>query len=108
MFKLLIESSKDITSLSINFADGTVQTVEGPEGPDITESQTPEVQKSRKSRKSKKPKNHTEDSFTSAKDELLDLSADFGSYNSGKVQKPEIQEVQREIKVASELQNLDI
>lgn len=98
MFKLLIECSKDISELSINFTDGTsvVRTSEPPEPSENTQ------------RKSKK----SQTQFKQAKEELLDLSTDFstdfGSLQAEPVKKPEIKENTRAPRVAHELQNLDI
>lgn len=98
MFRLLIESSKDIDSLSINFSDGT----------SVIES-----------KKSDKPGSKTKskkDEFTKAKDELLnfsrnqelDTSEEFGKISNSKISKPDTQIEERSTKVATELQNLDI
>lgn len=94
MFKLLIECTKDIESLSINFSDGTSVVTESdkisPQG-----DATPD-------------KEQSSDSFRSTKDELLDTDVDFNSIKNEIIQKPEITLTNREAKVASELQNLDI
>lgn len=98
MFRLLIESSKDIDSLSINFSDGT----------SVIESKKPD--KPEKKTKSKK------DEFTKAKDELLnfsrnqelDTSEEFGKISNSKISKPDTHIEERSTKVATELQNLDI
>lgn len=97
MFKLLIECSKDISELSINFTDGTsvVRTSEPPEPPEPSENAQ---------HKSKK----SQTQFKQAKEELLDLSTDFGNPQAESVKKPEIKENTRAPRVAHELQNLDI
>lgn len=90
MFKLLIECSKDISEIHINFTDGT-SVVKSPESLELQNS------------KPKKPK------FAEAREELLDLDYDncSGSF-SETVKKPDIVNPIRKAKVASELQNLDI
>ena len=94
MFKLLIECSKDISELSINFTDGTsvVRTSEPSEPSENTQH------------KSKK----SQTQFKQAKEELLDLSTDFRVSQAELVTKPEIKENARVPRVAHELQNLDI
>lgn len=94
MFKLLIESSKDITSLSINFADGTSQVMNN--GP--IEKNTLEKPKS-----DEKPSK-----FEEAKQDLIDTSLYESTKTFENIQKPKIEDINREAKVASELQNLDI
>lgn len=94
MFKLLIECSKDISELSINFTDGT-SVVRASEPPELSENTQ---------HKSKK----SQTQFKQAKEELLDLSTDFGSLQAELVKKPEIKENTRAPRVAHELQNLDI
>lgn len=108
MFKLLIECTKDISEISINFTDGT-SVVKS------SESETPETPESKPDKKPKpnvpKPK---EPNFSDARRELLDL-ADWDSSNTSvsnvkpsQVIKPEIANHDRQVKVATELQNLDI
>lgn len=92
MFKLLIECTKDISEISINFTDGT-SVVKS------SESETSE------SKPDKKP------NFSEARRELLDWDSSNTSVSNVKpsqVSKPEISDHDRQVKVATELQNLDI
>lgn len=93
MFKLLIECTKDISEISINFTDGT----------SVVKSSEPETIKP-KPEKPKKP------NFSEARRELLDLgdSSNIPNVKSSRVLKPEIANHDRQVKVATELQNLDI
>lgn len=97
MFKLSIECSKDISELHINFADGTSAVVENtthepPEKnstiPNALKKNTPKISRSSKP-------------FTP-----IDMSETH--VNQDKVKLPEIQPISRPVKVADELQNLDI
>lgn len=96
MFKLLIECTKDIESLSINFADGT----------SVVKEKNEVSTASKDSAKNPKwPK--SKETFNEAKDELLDTDVEFNSMKSEIVEKPEIKEKVRDAKVASEIQNLE-
>lgn len=97
MFKLLIECTKDIESLSINFSDGTSVVTESDKIPPSGKS--PDKEQSNNSFRSYKD---------SSQGELLDTDVDFDSIKNEIIQKPEITQTNREAKVASELQNLDI
>ena len=92
MFKLLIECSKDISEISINFTDGT----------SVVKSTEPESQPTQPTQPNQKPK------FTEAREELLDLDYSRTESFSETVKKPDIVNPIRKAKVASELQNLDI
>lgn len=98
MFKLLIECTKDIESLSINFADGTSVVKEKSKPLDSPES--------KKKPKVKDSLDSTE-SFNKAKGELLDTDVDFNSMKSEVIKKPEIHDKIRDAKVANEIQNLE-
>jgi hypothetical protein len=93
MFKLVIECSKDIDNLSINFTDGTSV---------VTESKPKETKeaKVKEIKESKKPERKPLDSY-------LDTEDDY-EIQQEVVQKPFIQDVQRPAKVSEELQNLDL
>lgn len=97
MFKLVIECSKDISNLSIDFTDGTSVVTE-------TKPQEP-----RESRESKEIKNKESKSKEPRKplDEYLNTEEDH-SYEQNLVQKPIIENIQRPVKVSEELQNLDL
>ena len=90
MFKLLIECSKDISEIHINFTDGTSVVKSPDEEPKLTD---------------KKPK---KTGFDEAREELLDLNSEDSITEFNKVKKPEIVNPIRKAKVATELQNLDI
>ena len=99
MFKLLIECTKDISEISINFTDGTsvVKSSESP-GPETIKP---------------KPENPKKPSFSEARRELLDLDdsstpSNISNVKPSQVTKPEIANHDRQVKVATELQNLDI
>jgi hypothetical protein len=97
MFKLNIESTKDINELHIKFADGSsvVTTssnnhLASASGVPVHEVVTPTQKKSAR------------------KEEFLNLDADFGGVSQEIVKPPEINRSDRPVKVANELQNLDI
>ena len=93
MFKLLIECSKDIQFLQINFSDGTsVVTSKEPKEP--KENKTERIQKEPILPKRKNL------------EEYLDTDTDF-SINQEVIEKPVIQDLIRPPKVTDELQNLD-
>lgn len=106
MFKLNIKCTKDISFLKINFADGTSTVLE--DNPSSSE------QKSLKEVKKKEPKVITEKSQTRKnylKDDFLptdDGDSNFMIKNSQNVKLPELPDIDRPVKVADELQNLDI
>lgn len=95
MFKLVIECSKDIDNLSINFSDGTSV---------VTES-APREPKEPKEPKIKEVKEHKEP--RRKLDTYLDTEDDY-EITQDVVEKPIIQDVQRPAKVSDELQNLDL
>ena len=110
-FKLLIECSKDIDKLSIDFSDGTSVIQESPDNSEIEKHQetksptrtSPNRKKNTSSRNPDKPKMHNN------QDTFLDLDAyDDVPVQSDVVQKPVIDDKERDVKVAEELQNLDI
>lgn len=108
-FKLLIECSKDIDKLSIDFSDGTSVIQESPDKPD-----KPKIEKHQDNKKSPKPTskhkpNPDKPKTKNNQDDLLDLNAyDDDPVQSDVVQKPVIEDRERDVKVAEELQNLDI
>lgn len=105
MFKLLIECSKDIDNLSINFSDGTSVITETNQDKEIkkTQEQKTKIQKESKEvnevKEIKEPRRKLES--------YLDTEMDF-SNSQEVVQKPIIQEVNRPANVSDELQNLDL
>ena len=99
MFKLLIECSKDIQFLQINFSDGTsVVTSKEPK-----ENKTEKIQK-----ENKEIKEPNEPILPKRKnlEKYLDTDTDF-SINQEVIEKPVIQDLIRPPKVTDELQNLD-
>ena len=90
-FRLLIECSKDIDSLSIDFSDGTSE---------VVESAPP--------KKKKKPR-LTRDALPKYADETaLDTSGNFGGISDEVVALPNIQDRDRDPSVAPELQNFEM
>ena len=102
MFKLLIECSKDIDNLSINFSDGTSVITETNQDKEIKnqQEQKTKIQKESKEVKEIKEPRRKLESY-------LDTEMDF-SIQQEVVQKPIIQEVNRPANVSAELQNLDL
>lgn len=80
MFKLLIECTKDIDKLSIDFSDGSSVIKEKPPNEQVKNKE----------------------------DLLLDDYDYTQTQTKQKIDKPIIEEHERPVKVASELQNLDI
>ena len=89
-FKLLIECSKDIQFLQINFSDGT-SVVTSKEPKENREPKEPILPKAPKRKNL---------------EEYLDTDTDF-SINQEVIEKPVIQDLIRPPKVTDELQNLD-
>lgn len=96
-FRLLIECTKDIDKLSIDFSDGTsmVQHTPDPDPKPKTGVKRPEGQR------------HDEESTPSRKDAFIDTDAEFGSVSQEVVSLPTISTADRPVKVAEELQNMD-
>ncbi len=97
MFKLNIESTKDINELHIKFADGSSvvtttsnNNLASPSGVQVHDV-VAQTQKN-----------------PLRKEEFLDLDTDFGGVSQEVVKPPEINRSDRPVKVANELQNLDI
>lgn len=95
MFKLNIESTKDINELHITFADGTSI---------VSTSNNHHSVRQPNAEIHKKPKDQTD----KRKEKFLDLDSDFGGISQEVVNLPEINRSERPVNVASELQNLDI
>jgi len=101
-FELNIKSSKDITSLSINFADGT-----------STVTSSNKVEKIHKEPKNNSDvikddhNDHNTKKTRGRKEQFLDTEADYSSLSQEVVQLPKIDVINRPVKVAEELQNLD-
>jgi len=100
-FRLLIECSKDIDSLKINFSDGTSV---------INQSNhvNPETEHNTVANASNAA-NETEHSHVSRHEELLDFNDYDEREKEEVIELPNIDDTSnREVKVAEELQNLDI
>jgi len=78
-FRLLIECTKDIDSLNINFADGSTSVVHSPDEPSFNNDEP-----------------------------ALDLSEDSYEKSTESIQLPSTDISDRPVNVASELQSLDI
>ena len=99
MFKLLIECSKDIDTLSINFSDGTSVVTEA-KPKEIKENKELKETKIKESKEIKKVQRKPLDTYLDTEDDY-EIQQDV-------LQKPFIQDIQRPAKVSDELQNLDI
>lgn len=97
MFKLSIECTKDISELHINFTDGTSAIVEQPNKP-ISKG----IPKALKKNTSDRPLNPLK-----PLSEFDDVST-TSEINQSKVKLPDIETHARPVKVAEELQNLDL
>lgn len=99
MFKLSIESSKDIDELHINFSDGSsvVTTSDGVTSSSKSKQPNKQPSKSKETKATPRPK----------QEQTLDLDADFGNVSNEVVKPPEIHREERPISVAEELQNFD-
>ena len=93
-FRLLIECSKNIDELHINFSDGTSSVVEKPDKPKVSK----ELEKVKEPKERKEPRKSL--------DTYLDTEEDY-SIQQEIIKKPEIAELNRPAKVSDELQNLD-
>lgn len=105
MFKLVIESTKDIDKLSIDFADGSSVVQESPKKTRAL-NEPHEHKEIKKSKKSKKVENK---SFLD-KDFLDTEEEETKEIHQSIVEKPNISDISKErsVKVANELQNLNI
>jgi hypothetical protein len=103
MFKLNIECTKDINELHITFADGTSVVTSNSSSAVVS---APRVPREPKPQQEKVKPERTE--RADRQEKFLDTDADFGSVSQEVVQLPEINRTDRPVKVASELQNLDI
>ena len=92
-FKLLIECSKDIQFLQINFSDRTSV---------VTSKEPKEPKENREPKEIKEPMLPKRKNL----EEYLDTDTDF-SINQEVIEKPVIQDLIRPPKVTDELQNLD-
>ena len=95
-FKLLIECSKDIDTLHINFSDGT----------SVVTSKDEKPEKIKEHKDSKEEKSTTEKQKRKQLEQYLNTDEDF-TVNSEIIEKPKIEDLVRPPKVTDELQNLD-
>lgn len=98
-FRLLIECTKDIDKLSIDFSDGTSMVQHTPD-PDLKPKNTNPMVRPEGER-------HDEESKPSRADAFIDTDAEFGSVSQEVVSLPTIPVGDRPVKVAEELQNMD-
>ena len=99
MFKLLIECSKDIDTLSINFSDGT-SVVTSKDVPIEAKPKEISKHKEHKEPKERKKLDTYLESYLDAED-ATEICKEV-------VKKPEISDLNRPAKVSDELQNLDL
>lgn len=108
MFTLNIECSKDFDELHIKFSDGTSVVTTGPEkNSDCVESK----RESKHEQDVDEMNDYTPSPMSSRRmpgEQLLDTDAAWGGISDAVVQKPVIESRDRPVKVAEELQNLDI
>lgn len=98
MFKLLIECTKEIDELHINFSDGTTSIIDSK-----NESKNEKVEKPEKIKNTTKQTNEYRKPLT----DYLDTN-DTTSVNQEVIEKPIISEVTRKPNIDNNLQNLDI
>jgi len=99
MFKLLIECSKDIDKLNIDFSDGS--TVTQYAQPDQNRNKSVQINQSN-SDGSKRL-----EPSKSSKEAFINTDVEFGSISQEVIRPPSIKMENRPIKVAAELQNMD-
>ena len=107
-FRLLIECTKDIDKLSIDFSDGTSMVQHTPD-PDLKpKNSNPRVRPDgeRQGEESTTPTMPTMRT-TRRKDGFIDTDTEFGTISQEVVPLPTISTSDRPIKVAEELQNMD-
>ena len=112
MFKLNIECTKDISELHINFTDGTSAVVEsGERTTDSTKSSTSSttstVKKESKGKRENRFDRYDRDYKVDPRESLYEYDENVPEVSKEIVKLPEIPEKNRDVKVASELQNLD-
>ncbi|UOK16746.1 hypothetical protein [Vibrio phage phiKT1024] len=109
-FRLVIECSKDIDKLSIDFSDGSsvvthsdgtcTDSGEGSSENSI-ESENKDLQNGQNTSKRTQKSNRREEQF-------LDTDEEFGDVQEEVVEKPQIEERKGDVKVAPEIQNLSL
>lgn len=100
-FELIIKCTKDISNLHIDFADGTSSIIHSPDNSEKEDKKIP------KPIKENKVQNTPKNTPLKTKEEYLDTN--YGEpIISEKIELPKIDLGNREVKVANELQNLQI
>jgi len=107
MFTLNIECSKEFDELHITFSDGTVVKTND-KSKKHPRRKTNDDQTKIKSNKTEVHDKNDTDSNIHQSGGFLDTDADFSSVQKDVVKPPVIEDRERPVKVASELQNLDI
>ena len=103
-FKLLIECSKDIDKLNIDFSDGTSMV-------QYDESKTPKKESKEKSKNPTKSQHQSSESLlsTKKKPQTLDTTTDDSFEETHEVvDKPVIEQRERPVKISDDLKNFDI
>ena len=108
MFKLLIECSKDIDKINIDFSDGTSVMQESEPKPERTKKRKNDISENRDEVFNEGlPKYTNEEIGRPHRGGFLDTDAEFGGISQDVVKLPEINREDRPVKVAEELQNFD-
>ena len=95
-FTLNIECSKDIDKLVIDFSDGSSTVTEVK--PKKSHSSKEKTTKSKEDRPNRPQR----------QEQFLDLETDYGDVSQDVVKLPDVHQNDRPVKVATEMQNLDI
>jgi hypothetical protein len=106
MFELTIKCTKDINDLHICFADGTVTTATTNSTPILPPKEHTNLSPTDERAESPQPQEKSRS--PKRKEEFLDLDTDFGTVSDDVVELPQISIGERTVKVAPELQSLDI
>lgn len=107
-FRLVIECSKDIDKLSIDFSDGS-SVVTHSDGTSI-DSTNESKNNSEKETKDDNVQNTSKRTHKSNRreEQFLDTDEEFGDVQEEVVEKPQIEERKGDVKVAPEIQNLSL
>ena len=108
MFKLNIECSKDINELHINFSDGSSIITTNTDNRSDKNGEKNKKQEKSEIQERKPSKSDFDESIKESKPKkemFLDTDVDFGTIEQDIVEKPTIDDYDRPVKVAHELQN---
>ncbi|WXB47972.1 hypothetical protein WCWAEYFT_CDS0270 [Vibrio phage VB_VaC_TDDLMA] len=107
-FRLVIECSKDIDKLSIDFSDGS-SVVTHSDGTSIDSKNESENNSEKETNRdnSKNTRKRTQKS-NRREEQFLDTDEEFGDVQEEVVEKPQIEERNGDVKVAPEIQNLSL